>query len=223
MKKLSVIVVAFLALTSFCSLSAHAQGLRLGVKAGANLSNLSGNLTNEDRFQNKIGFHGGLLLNAGLVGDGFLSIQPELLYSQKGFKNKDKEYSLLGNTLKFTGKTNYNYLDLPILLKINAGGLFFEAGPQFSYLLNVKDDSKRYVNGQQTSYTSSERDLNNVNRFEVGYAAGLGFQADSGPMIGIRYNGAFTDFSKDGYQNNDLRNARNQVFQAYVGFLIPSK
>ncbi|GAB3828707.1 hypothetical protein [Hymenobacter jeollabukensis] len=53
--------------------AAHAQGVRVGLKAGANYSNIAGDVTDEDRFENKFGFHGGLLLNADLTGDGFFS------------------------------------------------------------------------------------------------------------------------------------------------------
>lgn len=203
--------------------AAHAQGVRLGVKAGANLSNLSGDLTNEDRFKNKVGFHGGLMLNVGLVDDGFLSLQPEVLFSQKGFKFADNEFSAPGFTYKYKGERTYNYIDVPVLLKINAGGFYVEAGPQYSYLLKVKDETSRAINGTTYSGYTGTQNLDNVNRNEIGYAAGLGFQSDTGLLIGIRYNGSFTDFGKDGYSDNDVRNARNSVFQASVGFLLPGK
>ncbi|OON70527.1 porin family protein [Hymenobacter sp. CRA2] len=202
---------------------AHAQGIRLGLKAGANYSNLAGDVTDEDRYKSKFGPHGGLVLNIGLLDDGFLSLQPEVLFSQKGFKYADTEFTLLGDRYKYTGKVNYNYIDVPVLFKINADGLFFELGPQVGYLLSVKDDVKFTRNGNPVSTTQKYSDLDNVKRTEIGYAAGVGFQADSGPMIGLRYNGSFTDFADDGYQNDDFRNARNSVFQLYVGYLFGGK
>ncbi|RAK66646.1 porin family protein [Hymenobacter edaphi] len=205
--------------------AAHAQGVRVGFKAGANYSNIAGDVADEDRFENKFGFHGGLLLNADLTGDGFFSIQPELLYSQKGFKNSDFEFNFGSSKYKRTGSVNYNYLDLPILAKINADGLFFELGPQFSYLLNIKDKTKveSSIPGIPSYDVTAAQKLDDVNRFELGYAAGLGYQADSGPMIGLRYNGAFTDFAKDAYQNGSFKNARNSAFQLYVGYLLGGK
>ncbi|WP_071837785.1 porin family protein [Hymenobacter norwichensis] len=222
MKKQFFILATVAAAFALAS-AAHAQGIRLGVKAGANLSNLSGDLTEEDRFENKLGFHGGVMLNVGLAGDGFLSLQPEVLFSQKGFKYANNEFTILGNRYKYEGDRTYNYIDVPVLLKINTGGFFVEAGPQYSYLLKVKDDSKFSVNGNTASQGSNTQNLDNVNRNEIGYAAGLGFQSDSGLLLGIRYNGSFTDFGKDGYSDNDVRNARNSVFQASVGFLLPGK
>ncbi|MBC8085472.1 MAG: PorT family protein [Hymenobacter sp.] len=218
-----LVLLATLLAAAVAAPAAHAQGIRLGVRAGANLSNLSGDLTDEDRFENKFGFHGGVLLNVGLLDDGFLSLQPEVLFSQKGFTYADTEFTLLGNRYKYEGDRTYNYLDVPVLLKIKAGSVYFEAGPQYSYLLKVKDDSKFSINGNTASQRSGTEDLDNVNRNEIGYAAGLGYQSEGGLMIGLRYNGSFTDFGDDGYQDEDTRNARNSVFQASVGYLLPTK
>ncbi len=222
MKKTSFVLAALLG--AGLATSAHAQGLRFGLKAGANLSNLSGNLTNQDKYQNKFGFVGGVLLNAGIVND-LLSIQPEVLFSQKGFKYGSNSYSVLGNTYKYSGARTYNYIDVPILLKVKAGGVFFEAGPQYSYLLNVRDNSAITSNSNPVTGSASSQNLDNVNRSEIGYAAGLGFEASSGVFLDVRYNGSFTDFAKNGYQGSDLdlKNARNSVFQASLGFLLPSK
>ncbi|MDF7814654.1 porin family protein [Hymenobacter sp. YC55] len=222
MKKQIAILATFVAAVAAAP-SVHAQGIRIGVKGGANLSNLSGDLTNEDRYQNKFGFHGGLMLNIGLVDDGFLSVQPEVLFSQKGFSYADDEFTIGGNRIKYDGDVTYNYIDVPVLLKVKAGSVYFEAGPQYSYLLKVKNDFSVTSNGNPVTQTSGTANLDDVNRNEIGYAAGLGYQSEGGLMLGLRYNGSFTDFGKDGYQDADTRNARNSVFQASVGFLLPSK
>ncbi|MFD2783879.1 porin family protein [Hymenobacter rubripertinctus] len=221
MKKSLLAAAALLATVAVTE--SKAQGVRFGLKAGGNLSNLSGDLTDEDRYENKFGFHGGAMLNIGLLDDGFLSVQPEVLFSQKGFKYATNEFAIGSNKFKYEGDRTYNYIDVPVLLKVNADGFYFEAGPQYSYLLKVKDDSKFSVNGTTATQRTGTQDLKNVNRNEIGYAAGLGYQTDAGLMIGIRYNGSFTDFAKDGYQDSDVRNARNQVFQASVGFLLPGR
>ncbi|UYZ58797.1 porin family protein [Hymenobacter latericus] len=213
----------FVFILTFCTLaalSAQAQGIRFGVKAGANYSNLAGDVVDEDRYESKFGVHGGLMLNVGLIDDGFLSLQPELLFSQKGFKYADRDVTIGNDRFRFTGKLTYNYLDVPVLLKINAGGLFFEAGPQFGYLLSASDDIEITRNGQTQTSSQNYSNLDDVKRTEVGYAAGLGYQAKSGPMIGLRYNGSLTDFADDGYQGDEFRNARNSVFLLSVGFMF---
>lgn len=233
MKKLPFLLAAAFAATTFSA--AHAQGVRLGLRAGANYSNLAGNIRNENTYNNKIGFLGGVMLNADVTGDGFFSIQPELLYSQKGFENKPTEYNNtiagVGYIEKREGKVNYNYLDLPVLLKVNAGGFFVEAGPQISYLLSSNNSTKTTRTNALTSRvetfdTQNKNDVSGLKRTELGYAAGLGYQADNGLSLGVRYTGAFSDFVKSdngSYFNGDLANARHSAFQLSLGYLIPSK
>lgn len=221
MKKLLLSASAAL-LVAAAAPAAHAQGVRFGVKAGANLSNLSGDLVNQDQYKNRFGFQGGIMVNFGL-GD-IISIQPEVLYSQKGFKYADQQFTVLGNTYRNTGNVRYDYLDVPVLVRVRAAGIFFEVGPQYSYLMNVSTNREQTLNGNNVGNAGSgTTNLDNVRRNELGYVGGLGFQASNGVMLGVRYTGAFTDFAKDNYSNNDFRNARNSTFQAYVGVLLGGK
>lgn len=218
MKKLLLSAAAGL-LVAAAAPAAHAQGVRFGVKAGANLSNLSGDLVNQDQYKNRFGFQGGVMVNFGL-GD-IISIQPEVLYSQKGFKYADEQFGLVRNT----GNVRYDYLDVPVLVRVRAAGIFFEVGPQYSYLMNVSTDRTQTLNGAVVGNVGSgTTNLDNVQRNELGYVGGLGFQASNGVMLGVRYTGAFTDFAKNNnYSNDDFRNARNSTFQAYVGVLLGGK
>ena len=223
MKKLLVSAAAASLLAVAAAPAAHAQSLRFGLKAGGSLSNLSGDLTNQSQYNNRLGFQAGAMLNFGLAGD-LLSIQPEVLYSQKGFKYADQQYTALGNTYRNTGTVRYDYLDVPLLVRVKVSGVFFEVGPQYSYLMNISTDRTQTLNGSVVGTAGTgTSNLDNVNRNEIGYVGGLGFQSAQGFLLGLRYNGAFTDFAKDGYSNNDFKNARNSVFQAYVGFLLGGK
>ena len=204
--------------------AAYAQSVRFGLKAGGTLSNLAGDLANQDQYRNRLGFHGGAMLNVGLLADDLLALQLEGLYSQKGFKYADQQVTVFGNTYRNTGRVRYDYIDVPLLLRLKASGLFFEAGPQYSYLLNISTDRTQTYNGNVVGTSSATTsDLSRVKRNELGYAAGLGFQASNGFLLGLRYNGAFTDFAKDGYSNDEFRNARHSTFQAYVGVLLGGK
>ncbi|RDC66395.1 porin family protein [Adhaeribacter pallidiroseus] len=218
--------IAFLLFTALTiSFASQAQ---IGIKLGANLTNLAGDLQDEDNFQNKLGFVGGITYNIPLSSDNFVSIQPELLYSQKGYKRAD--YTVTNpatpttpsQQLRYEGKVNYSYLDLPILLKINAGPVFFEAGPQFSYLLGIKDNTE--VTDVATgidfeSYNKVNKDA--LAEFEVGYAAGVGVQIPMGLTLNLRYNGSVSALAKDD-NGDELANARNSVYQATIGFKLPT-
>jgi hypothetical protein len=219
MKKLLLMFV-FAVSTAF---AAQAQTASFGIRGGANISNLSGDLRDENRFENKVGFHAGIMANFGIVDD-FFSIQPELLYSVKGFRSEDSEVSLPLFNRRREGKVNYNYLDLPVLARIKAGPLYFEAGPQASYLLSVNNETKTYVNGTLQSSNTNEKSKSGLSEFEVGYAAGIGFtSANNAISFGVRYNGAFSDFVKEDVNfDGDLTNARHSTFMVTVGFAIPT-
>jgi hypothetical protein len=230
MKK-TVFILAGLLATAAIS-SAQAQSIRLGLRAGANYSNLAGNVQNQDTYNNKIGFLGGVMLNVPIIQDGFLSLQPEILYSQKGFENKPTEFTgLLGAKQKREGKVNYNYLDVPVLLKVRAAGLIFEAGPQYSYLLSANNETKTTttpaLGGSPTTAESQNKtDVSGFNRNELGYLAGVGYEASNGLSLSLRYTGAFSDFVKSDnntYFNGDLKNARHSAFQLSLGYLISRK
>jgi len=221
MRKTFLLGAAALTAALFGAPRAQAQSLRFGIKGGANLANLAGNLTNQNQYKNRFGFHGGALLNIGLVDDDFFAIQPEVLYSQKGFNYQGGSLTVGSSTFASTGGVRYDYIDVPVLLRLKTNGVFFELGPQYSYLLQVSSDRSITQNGQVVAGSQGQvTNLDNVRRNELGYAAGLGYQSNAGPMLGLRYNGAFTDFARDGYSNNEFRNARNSVFQLYVGYVL---
>ena len=228
MKKTAFLATALLATAAISS--AQAQNIRFGLRAGANYSNLSGNIKNEDTYNNKVGFLGGVMLNVPLLADDLLSIQPEILYSQKGFENKPTEFSSVLGKQKREGNVNYNYIDVPLLLKFKALGFVAEAGPQYSYLLSSNNETKTTttptVGSPTVSETKDKNDVSGLNRNELGYLAGVGYEATNGLSLNLRYTGAFSDFVKSDnstYFNGDLKNARHSAFQLSLGYLIPSK
>ena len=228
MKKTAFLATALLATAAISS--AQAQDIRFGLRAGANYSNLSGNIKNEDTYNNKVGFLGGVMLNVPLLADDLLSIQPEILYSQKGFENKPTEFSSVLGKQKREGNVNYNYIDVPLLLRFKALGFVAEAGPQYSYLLSSNNETKTTttptVGSPTVSETKDKNDVSGLNRNELGYLAGVGYEATNGLSLNLRYTGAFSDFVKSDnstYFNGDLKNARHSAFQLSLGYLIPSK
>jgi hypothetical protein len=203
------VFLSFLFTAGIVSFS-HAQGLKLGLRAGVNLANYAGEgrkvieTSNGQDVKTLVGFHGGLTLNAPLTSDNFFSLQPELLYSQKGFRME-------GDGKKYTARLHY--VDLPLLARINADGLIFEAGPQLSYLAARKDK-------QEVAGTISEFDkIDDYNRFDIGYVAGVGYQFSSGPSVTIRYNGGLSSIMKDAPSE---RKTRNSVIQFSVGYVFGS-
>ena len=88
------------------------------------------------RTGSRTGFYTGAYIGIPLA-KGF-AIEPGINYSQKGYQLKGalnvKGIDVLGINAK--AQLQLNYLELPVLLKANLGGLQFFAGPQISYLVN---------------------------------------------------------------------------------------
>ncbi|MGI4862605.1 MAG: porin family protein [Janthinobacterium lividum] len=199
MKKL----ILSLGLLAGVSVAAHAQtGIHFGIKAGASLTNFTGK--DVEGAANKFGFNGGVVANFGL--NDMFSIQPEVLYSMKGAKEDGGD-----------GKINLNYIDIPVLAKIATGktGLFFELGPQVGFLASAK--------AKDSNTSQDVKDA--FKNVDFGYAAGVGFQVASSAMIGLRYNGGFTDVYKsvDFLGTNVETKAKNSAFQLYVGYMFGGK
>ena len=181
-----------------------------GLKAGLNVSTITGGGGQGYGYQYRAGFSGGLL--ADLPLSDHLSFHPELLYSQKGAKYSGAD-ELGGVPVSINGNLRLHYLDLPLLLRLKSNGLFFEVGPQLGYLLGVKQEATVTVPGLP-SFTDNDTDLTGHRRLDVGYVLGLGYQLPQGLEFGLRYNGGISDLQNP----SDDPKLRNSVFQAQVGY-----
>lgn len=121
MRSLKILLLsAFIVLVSN-AVSAQAWGVR----AGANISDIS----NNDFTSAKTGLYVGVYKEIPLI-KSLLFIQPELQYSQEGFETDG------------FGDTKIDYLTVPVLAKIYVVKLLsFETGPQFGFVVsdNVED------------------------------------------------------------------------------------
>src|SRR6478735_3094743 len=107
---------------------------KFGIKAGVNLTNMFVDEVSDENM--KVGFNAGFFAKLP-VTRGF-SIQPELLYTSKGAKEK------YNNIIQGAGeyRFNLNYIELPVLAVINVAKNFnVHVGPYVSYLAaaNIKN------------------------------------------------------------------------------------
>ena len=131
MKK--IILVAVIAISSFVGLNAQTS---FGAKAGLNVANLSGDVTDNKAL---IGFNVGVFAEITLADSFYL--QPELLYSTQGAQFDE-------SALDFSADLNLNYINIPIMFKYDVANRFYlEAGPQIGFLVlaevmdqDVKDE-----------------------------------------------------------------------------------
>jgi len=148
---------------------------QFGIKGGINFSNLYVNEVDDNNVLTS--FNAGIYTSLPLTS--FIAIQPEFLYSRKG-----AELTYNNLLARGTAKFSLNYIEIPLLLKINIGNLNVHAGPYVAYLLdaNIKNVSA-------SGGFDFEENFNNddFNKFDTGIAAGFGFDF-SGLGIGARYN-----------------------------------
>lgn len=133
MKKIVLIILATAFLVNYInaqdSSTDNRDELQFGLKAGGNLSNVYDTEGGDFIADPKIGFAGGAFLSLPI--GKYIGLQPEILYSQKGFKGK-----ILG--IEYTHTTSY--IDIPVLLALKPSGVFtILAGPQVSFLVKQKD------------------------------------------------------------------------------------
>lgn len=194
--------VLSLALLAGLTSAAHAQsGVKFGIRGGISANTLSGD---DDKFGNKqssytyaLGGLGGVTAQFAL--SDLISIQPELLYNLKGAQINDSKDRL-----------DLHYLDLPILLKVNADGPYFEAGPQVGYLISAK-------RGAADKARIETKDLQGLS---LGYVAGVGYQLTSGLSLGVRFNGGISSVGKD---NGEYDQQRSRSFNFVVGYEFGGK
>jgi hypothetical protein len=195
----------FLLLALAPVLVAQAQYFRFGAKAGGGFSSVKGEDGSSDYTQSLAGLHSGFMGSYEFVSR--LAVQAELLYAQKGFTYDGYEVTA---TERVGGDLRLHYLELPLLLKIQKGGLFAEAGPYAGYLFDTATDFEVADSNQGTSLRYRPEELN---RFDYGYTAGLGIILDNGFFMSFRYTGGLRSFSKDlDQKNSDIRLS--------VGFLL---
>ncbi|GAA4507754.1 porin family protein [Hymenobacter ginsengisoli] len=202
MKKLLLLlaVVLCVSITAQAQYRGRGGNVSLGIKAGASLTNFVGADAKDGSghdFNNRFGFHAGIFANIGFAK--LFAFQPELLYSQKGAKinGADAGYRL-------------HYIDVPLAFHVNTDGFFFEAGPQVGFLVAAKYETGSTSIDAKPSYKS----------VDFGYLAGLGYQLKHGLGVGLRYNGAFTNFPNS-YTNGSVTvqpRIRNSAFQLYATY-----
>jgi len=207
--------------------AASAQETRFGIKAGVGLADVRGD--DAGTTKKLFGFQAGFMADVSL-GEHF-AFHPELLYSQKGAKvdQYDSYTTSVGTyTLTQTGQVRLGYLDLPLLLRLKAAGVFLEVGPQVGLLLSQQADATTTTTVTYTGAggsvvntdSQSSNSTDGTRKLDVGYVVGLGYALPQGFEVGVRYNGGITSLEDS---SNNAAKVFNSVFQLQVGYLFGGK
>ncbi len=117
------------------TLQAQSQNIAIGIKAGANLTKVTGKAFKEEF---DLGYHAGAFAEIEL--NKSWGIQPEVLFNQVNTNRASGIDSIFNNWQQNTSSIQLNYLTIPILLRVNINSLIsLNFGPQFGMLLNKNE------------------------------------------------------------------------------------
>lgn len=211
---------------AFVIFTANAAFAQIGIKAGATMSSLSQYAFEDDvddyDEKSTTGFQAGIFAELP-ISEGF-SIQPELLWMQKGGKTLYTQ--VLGQEVE--RNLRYNYLEVPILAKVKAGstdgtgiGLFFYGGPFISYALNGNISTE--VGETKLEDVDIEfDDADDQRRVDWGAAFGLGVNLGA-LMLDLRYDlgiNNLLDDSATAGNNGDDPYLRTRSIGLSLGFVL---
>lgn len=208
MKKLFLLI----AIISFAISSIYAQKTRdefsFGLKIGSNYSNVYDSQGEQFAADGKYGLAAGAFLSLPI--GKVIGIQPEVIYSEKGFKASG---SFLGSNYSATRTTTF--IDVPILLAIKpVSFLTVLAGPQYSFL--VKQN-----NNFTTSLTAIDQqkifDNDNIRKNVLGLTGGVDINLSSF-VISARAGWDVQNNNGDG--TSTTPRYKNAWYQATIGFRL---
>ena len=182
------------------------EQLTFGVKAGLNVSNVYDSQGEEFDNDAKLGLAAGAFVAIPL--GTYLGVQPEVLFSQKGFKATG---SVLGSDYEF--KRTTNWLDVPLLIAVKPSStVTLLAGPQFSFLIDGKYDfDSDIVSGG----VEQEFDNDDERKSILCLTGGLDITLDN-LVIGGRAGFDLKENNKDG--TSETPRYKNVWIQATIGY-----
>lgn len=193
MKKTSLFLLGMMiTIASFAQSRPH-----FGLKAGLNVANLKFSNVSRNNMDPRFGFHLGGTAHIHLTPA--FGIQPELLYSTEGGKQK------VGNNEEVTWKTDY--INVPIMLQyMFDNGFRIEAGPQFGLMVSGKSED-------QDGIEQTESDFFKSGNVSLGF--GLSYLSYSGFGVGGRYNAGLSNILEAGNGT-----AKNNTFQVSLFYML---
>jgi hypothetical protein len=203
MKKIILMMAGMLSITY----GTMAQNqVAVGFKVGTNYSNVYDADGDDFEAEGKFGLAAGGFVSIP-IGD-FLGVQPEVLYSQKGFKATG---TMLGGTYELTRTTSY--IDVPLLIAIKPiEAITFLAGPQFSFLLKQND---KFTSGT-TSFAQQEAfDNDNLRKNTLCFTGGIDINLEH-TVVGLRTGWDLQNNNGNG--TSSTPRYKNVWVQATIGY-----
>lgn len=210
MKKIILVLISVIFLVNYSFAQENntdfRDRLQLGLKIGANYSNVYDTKGEEFHSDAKFGLATGFFL-AIPIGK-YLGIQPEILFSQKGFHAKG---IILSNSYDLTRTTSY--LDVPLLFSLKPSEfLTLLAGPQYSYLLKQKDV---FSNAATSIEQEQEFDNDNIRKNTLCVLSGIDINLNH-VLVALRVGWDIQNNNENG--TSTTPRYKNVWYQATLGY-----
>jgi len=211
---LNLTVIAMLILSAVNS-SAQTFGIKGGLNMSTMLVKLDGDKLDDLNFKLIPGFHIGPTMEF-LFSDMF-SLQAELLFSSKGFKDNGTLTDENGNVIGMSDlKMNLYYLDIPLAAKAKIGFdrfmLFGIFGPSLG--IGLVGKSKYELDGEKGTSTIKFGADEILRRLEVALTFGGGIEVNRF-LFGLSYNLGLTNISN---QDPGVIKQTNRVLSISIGY-----
>jgi hypothetical protein len=188
------------------AMTAEAQKT-IGLVAGVGLSSMSGDFSSDGN-SSRTGFTGGIVVGIP-VGGGNMQIEPGLLYSSKGEKYDNTD---------FTGTFALDYIEVPILFKWSSkpagAGVYLMGGPAINFNITCNDSGTDNFDDSTYDEDCSDSDAVDVPTVisgvvGIGYSTGrFGIEGrydfDLGDAISVDFDTG-TGASSFGAKNNVIQ------------------
>ncbi|HRV54454.1 MAG TPA: porin family protein [Mangrovimonas sp.] len=191
----------FLSLSFVCLVAAiQAQEFKFGAKAGMNISSIS---FKDSDYSTKpvIGVQVGAIANYSF--NDKIAVQPEVLFLTGGNKWRYENGT--------DGRIKTSYISIPVLVQYNIiEGLYAEAGPQYNFLLSIKQSI-----GDSDFDDIKELYKSGTFGFAVGVGYDLGFLLP-GLKAGARYTRDLSKMNDQEVGAIDLKASMIQIGVSYT-------
>lgn len=206
MKKLILMTAMIAVVTGKTYAQQTRDAFSFGLKIGSNFSNVYDSQGDKFTADGKYGLAAGAFLSLPL--GKFIGIQPEVIYSEKGFKGSG---AFLGSN--YTATRTTTFIDVPILLAIKpVSFLTILAGPQYSFLIKQENN---FTSSLATVDQQKIFDNDNIRKNVLGLTGGVDINL-SNFVIGARAGWDVQNNNGDG--TSTTPRYKNVWYQATVGF-----
>jgi hypothetical protein len=208
MKKIALIIAVLVLFTIDGKSQDFRKRLTIGPKIGLNLSNVYDSEGENFDADAKFGMAVGAFISVPL--GSLFGVQPEALYSQKGFKASG---TVLG--IPYTYTRTLNYIDIPLLITLKPTQRFtIMAGPQYSYLISSKSV---FTNSLLTVDEEEEFENDNIRNNTLCFLGGLDMNF-SHVVLGARVGWDLFENSADG--SSIAPRYKNVWYQLTLGYRL---